>query len=183
MINSERLTLRNIEERDITFLEEILLDKRLMKFIPLPISNHDQVESFMKSLIKAQCLQKRKQYFLIIEANDSKQQIGTITGKIISEEIQDGIGILGYTILKEYWGNGYATEATNTIISFFLNELKLHRLEASSVADNKSSENVLKKVGMKYEGTKRKSLNIDGIWYDELQYGILRNDISANFEL
>ena len=151
-----------------------------MKFIPLSISNKSQVESLMKSLIKSQSSVNRKQYFLIVEDRASKQRIGTITGKITSEEIEDGIGILGYTILKKYWGHGYATEATKCMISFFLRKLKLHRLEASSVPENNSSEKVLKKVGMTCEGAKRKSLNIDGFWYDELQYGILRSDSSSS---
>ncbi len=180
MINSERLTLRDIKEQDSTLLKETLLDENIMKYIPIPISEPSQIEKLLTSLIEAQSLEVRKNYFLVIEEIDSNQPIGTITAKIISGEIQNGIAVLGYTLLEKYWGKGYATEATKAFVSYGLNELKLHRIEASSVPENGSSEKVLKKVGMKYEGTKRKSLNINGIWYDELLYGILRKDISAN---
>ena len=176
MLSSKRLRLREIEDSDTSILKSILLDKNIMKFIPNNIKNENQVNDRLQSLTNAKKIENRKQYFLIIEEKKSREAIGFITIKIISDSIENGIGILGYTLLNDYWGKGYVTEASNCIISFAFKKMKLHRVEASSVPENNSSEKVLKKIGMKYEGKKRKSLKIEGMWYDELQYGILKED-------
>ena len=175
MILSERLVLRELEQSDDSLLERILLDETIMKFIPTPIDDRTQVKCLVQSLIEARMAVDRKHYFLVVEGRHSGEQIGTVNVKITSDCTQEKIGILGYTVLSDFWGKGYATEASRALIIYLFNEIRIHRVEASCIPDNHSSERVLKKIGMRYEGRKRRSLNIRGIWYDEVLYGILRN--------
>lgn len=57
---------------------------------------------------------------------------------------------LGYRIIKKYWGKGYATESALASLTYGFQRLKLKEIYAAAHVDNKSSNNVLKKVGMQH---------------------------------
>ena len=58
---------------------------------------------------------------------------------------------LGYRFLPEYWGKGYATEASRAILKYRFEELGLERIIAIAMKENKASMRVMEKVGMKFE--------------------------------
>lgn len=60
---------------------------------------------------------------------------------------------LGYRLLDNFWGKGYATEASRALISFAQQTLKLEVLSAITVSENKGSIQVLEKCGFKQLGT------------------------------
>lgn len=59
---------------------------------------------------------------------------------------------LGYTIARPYWGQGYATEATQALVKFGFEQLQVVRIEAVCLPENRASGRVLQKIGMRYEG-------------------------------
>src|SRR5690606_3553265 len=54
---------------------------------------------------------------------------------------------LGYRLLPEYWGRGYATEAAQAACDHGLSVLKLPKVYAFAHPDNHASCNVLVKLG------------------------------------
>ena len=58
-------------------------------------------------------------------------------------------GALGFTLAREYWNRGLATEAARAFIAFGLNELHLRRIVASVEVGNAASVNVLEKLGFR----------------------------------
>ena len=54
---------------------------------------------------------------------------------------------LGYWIAKDYWGNGFATEASKGLIDYVKNETEFKAITACYVKGNKTSAKVLKKLG------------------------------------
>ena len=54
---------------------------------------------------------------------------------------------LGYWIAKDYWGYGFATEASEGLINYIKNETQFEAITACYVKGNKASANVLKKLG------------------------------------
>ena len=54
---------------------------------------------------------------------------------------------LGYWIAKDYWGYGFATEASEGLINYVKNETQFKAITACYVKGNKASANVLKKLG------------------------------------
>ena len=54
---------------------------------------------------------------------------------------------LGYWIAKDYWGNGFATEASEGLIDYVKNETEFKAITACYVKGNKTSAKVLKKLG------------------------------------
>ncbi len=60
---------------------------------------------------------------------------------------------LGYWIAKDYWGFGFATEASMGLIEYVKNETDFKAITACYIKGNKASENVLKKLDFKEIGT------------------------------
>jgi [ribosomal protein S5]-alanine N-acetyltransferase len=89
-------------------------------------------------------------------------------------------GELAYWIGKDYWGKGYATEAVKRVIDFGFKELKLNRIWAAIMSKNKASGKVLKKVGLRYEGTLKQDVLRWNQYEDVDVYGLLKSDYSFN---
>ena len=58
---------------------------------------------------------------------------------------------LGYRFLPEYWGAGIATEASHAILIYGFDKLKLKRIIAIAMKENKASIRVMEKVGMQFD--------------------------------
>jgi len=58
---------------------------------------------------------------------------------------------VGYTLGRDYWGQGYATEAAGAVRDYALRELGATRLIALIIHGNTASENVARKLGLAYE--------------------------------
>ncbi|HEX3268169.1 MAG TPA: GNAT family N-acetyltransferase [Gaiellaceae bacterium] len=58
---------------------------------------------------------------------------------------------VGYTLGRDYWGHGYATESAGAVRDYALNGLGAERLIALIIHGNTASENVARKLGLEYE--------------------------------
>lgn len=58
---------------------------------------------------------------------------------------------VGYTLGRDYWGQGYATEAAGAARDYALNGLGADRVIALIIHGNTASENVARKLGLEYE--------------------------------
>jgi RimJ/RimL family protein N-acetyltransferase len=58
---------------------------------------------------------------------------------------------LGYRFLPAFWGKGLATEACKAILQYGFEQLKLNRIIAIAMKENKASIRVMEKVGMQFE--------------------------------
>ena len=84
---------------------------------------------------------------------------------------------IGYALARAWWGQGIGTEAVQAMIRFGFEEMNLHRIYASTIADNHESVRMLEKIGFIREGTKRESpWEDDGTFHDSAMYGLLRRE-------
>jgi len=82
-------------------------------------------------------------------------------------------GELGYWIGEEYWGNGYATEATQAVIAFAFAEKNYHKVYARFFASNPASGRVMQKSGMVQEGILTQHIYKENKFDDLIHYGII----------
>ena len=59
----------------------------------------------------------------------------------------DGTVELGYSVLPQYQGRGYATEAVGALLSWAFSHKEVARVIAETALENRSSVRVLKKLG------------------------------------
>ena len=83
---------------------------------------------------------------------------------------------LGYWVGKEYWNQGYCTEASKVILKYGFYELGLHRIIATHIMRNPASGKVMKKIGMKKEGILREHVIKWDKYEDVVSYGILKKE-------
>jgi RimJ/RimL family protein N-acetyltransferase len=86
---------------------------------------------------------------------------------------------VGYWLGEKYWRQGITEEALRAFVKFAFLKVKLVRLQADVAVENKASANLLKKVGFKKEGLRRKAerAKSTGEWHDTYAFGLLRSDV------
>jgi RimJ/RimL family protein N-acetyltransferase len=62
---------------------------------------------------------------------------------------------IGFAYLPQFGGRGYATEAAQATLHYGRTVHGLKRIVAITAPDNEASQNVLKKIGLRYERTLR----------------------------
>ena len=77
------------------------------------------------------------------------EKIGDLCFKGVSAE---GSVEIGYGILPEFWGRGYATEAVDAVVRWALDQPGIKSVEAETDAENIASQRVLEKIGFKATG-------------------------------
>lgn len=60
---------------------------------------------------------------------------------------------IGWLINKQYWGNGYATEAAKLLVEYIHTELHRTDIVAYCDARNIASQKVMKNIGMEFAGS------------------------------
>ena len=65
---------------------------------------------------------------------------------------------VAYTIAREYWGQGLATEAAKAILDYGFEHLNLSRLVSRIDSENVASQKVAEKIGMTFEKEARDEL-------------------------
>lgn len=80
---------------------------------------------------------------------------------------------IGYLIREKNRGQGHATEAVRLLLDHAFKDLQLNKIGARMFAVNEASRKIVENCGFTLEGTFRKERFKEGIYYDELRYGLL----------
>ena len=176
-----RLRLRKMQpsDADINVLHE--QNPAIMKYIR-DIEPLDRTKEKVASIVKPYSGKEGEWFAFAVEQlpeSCNHQQtdfryIGTVLGNIRSAAYST-IEI-GYRADPTYHRQGFMFEATPCVVQFLWQFNDLHKIVAYCVAENQASYRLMEKLGMKREGCLRQYSTINGIWYDELVYGMLRDD-------
>ena len=174
-LETERLILRKItiEDAEAAF-QNWMSDEKVTEFLRWPTHNDISVsERVIKQWIKE--YQKNKAFYQwTIVLKELGEPIGSISVVDMKEQI-DMVHI-GYCIGSKWWGNGYMSEAFARIISFLFEEVGAQRIESQHDPNNPASGKVMKKCGLKYEGTLRKADWSNKGIVDAAMYSLLVED-------
>ena len=170
VLKGKRIVLRPLRKSDTKDIVEYAHEKLMHKFvtdIPYPYRKKD-AEWFIKETRKD--LRKGKELQLGIELD------GKIIGSLGLHHFDKKYGEIGYVLGRKYRRKGYTSEAAKLLLDYGFKKLKLQRIGASCDIRNKASASLLKKLGFKQEGIFRKHRLVDGKYYDELRFGMLRKE-------
>ena len=164
-LETERLILRRYKESDIEMQYEILKDSRLSKFIKFPNLTKGEELECIKDWIKH--VEDSKYEKWVITLKDNNIPIGNISVNGI--ERKHNYCNVGYVIMYDYWGKGYASEALRVVSDYLLNS-GYYLVECSCNELNKQSSRVMEKAGFKKDGyIANRRLNKDGT-YSGVEY-------------
>ena len=102
------------------------------------------------------------------------EPVGTISVVDRKEELD--LVHIGYCIGRKWWHQGITSEAFRAVISFFFEEVGVNRIESQHDPDNPHSGDVMKKCGLKYEGTLRQADRSNRGIVDACVYGLLKSE-------
>lgn len=179
MFQSKRLTYRKLGDKDFQTFYELYSNKEVMKYTYFDafLSLEEAKNAFQEVLVKQDDESQGTQYIVTLTNNED---IGIVDYDVIIKNFEGGIFELGYFIKPQYWGYGFGTEMSETFIGFLFENHNIHKIVASCNSNNSSSEHIMKKLGMTYEGSLRKVRLKNGVWEDETKYGLLREEWEAN---
>lgn len=164
-IETDRLILRRYEENDIEMQYTILTDERLAKYVKFPrLSKEEELECIKKWISEADTSKYEK---WVITLKGSHIAIGNISVNGI--EKKHNYCNVGYVIMYDYWGNGYASEALKAVSNYLLDS-GYYLVECSCNELNVQSSKVMLKAGFKKDGyIANRRLNKDGS-YSGVEY-------------
>jgi ribosomal-protein-alanine N-acetyltransferase len=176
-LNSERLLLREFIAGDWKVVLAYQSDPLYLQYYRWTHRTAGDVQSFVQTFIDQQRLPRHKfQFAVILRTGD--ELIGNCG---IRKNTPDACEAeIGFEIDPTYWGHGYATESAGLLLSFGFEELKVHRIWARCLAENRASSRVLEKLGMRLEGRLSQNEWFKGKWWDTLLYGVLEDEWRPN---
>jgi ribosomal-protein-alanine N-acetyltransferase len=84
---------------------------------------------------------------------------------------------LGYWIAEPFWSRGYAAEAAKALVQHAFATYPVERVQAHYMDGNTASGRVLEKIGMMFEGVRRRGLFHRERFWDLHCYAVLRDDV------
>ena len=148
ILETERMSLREFNTTDATFIIQLLNSKGWLKFIgDRHIKTIEQAENYLTNgPVKSYSVNGFG--LSMVELKNTHIPIG-MCGLIKRDNLPD-IDI-GFAFLEEFMGNGYAFEIAQATINFAKENLQKETILAITLPTNVRSINLLKKIGMKFE--------------------------------
>jgi len=75
---------------------------------------------------------------------------------VVEMRINGYIADFGYVLARDYWRNGYTSEAAKAVVEWALSQPEIYRVWAICNIANTGSARVMEKVGMQREGVLRR---------------------------
>lgn len=164
-IETERLILRSWKHEDCEFFAELNGNRNVMKYFPATLSV-DESNAFVNR-IKAE-FEETGYGLYAVEIKETGEFIGYVGFHRFTFDAPFSPGWeIGWRILDKFWNNGYATEAAKACLNLAREKRLCNKLYSFTAIPNIPSENVMKRIGMDYQGTFMHPALADGHWLKE----------------
>lgn len=113
--------------------------------------------------------------FFTIRSNEGDIHIGNIKLEVTDQKaLVSDLGLLIGN--KDFWGKGIGYEACKLAIQHGFEEMKLRKIFLAVYENNPSAKKLYEKLGFKLEGTLRKHVLVDGVYYDKHFMGLFKEE-------
>jgi [ribosomal protein S5]-alanine N-acetyltransferase len=157
IIETDRLIIRGWELDDCLDMYEFNSDEKVNPNAGCSvIKDIERIKNSLKSFIS------KNLSFAIVLKSENKV-IGTIGMDEIApdESLKDlKQRHIGYRLNSNYWGKGYATEASQYFIKYLFKNLDLDLIWSSHFDFNEKSRRVIEKCGFRYKFSRNKTVKV-----------------------
>ncbi len=184
-LETERLLLRPYKPGDGQWLHVIFQENEshlrdsiegVKAGLGLDLTNSTEAEIFVRRL-KADWA-ARKRFIFGIWKKAADRYIGDIW--IESQDWDVPLHEIGYFLVKDQMGNGFATEATKAALTFVFKHLNSNKASLTCDEDNERAYRVAERCGFIREGCLRGQVKRrDGTLVGKLCYGMLRTEFES----
>jgi RimJ/RimL family protein N-acetyltransferase len=147
IIDTERLWLRTWQPDDWTAFRRLSGDPRVMRFISTGVPWPDERNrEFVSRQIRQQAGLGYSMWELIPKQSGELSGFCGLQPLPGTEETE-----IGWWLIPELWGQGFATEAAKAALAFGFEAAGLSRIVAVAQPENRASVRVMEKLGMTFE--------------------------------
>lgn len=144
MINTERLSLRLLNNTDPEFILELVNMPEWIRFIgDRNVHSTEDAQNYIQNAL----LDTTSQYW-IVSLKEDKIPIGLITFMKRSYLLHFDIG---FAFLTQYTNLGYAYEAVNAVVETILSDPSHEKIAAILLPENKKSIRLLQRLGLRFD--------------------------------
>ena len=164
----ERVALRPIEGTDLEFVAEGV--------------NHPAVRPFVGQSFPTSVARERRYLEELDERTDAvsvlvtagDDRVGVVEFDPVDREA--GVAEIGLWIHPDRHGDGYGREATELMLAYAFDELRMHKVTAEAYETNAASKGLLESIGFTREGVGREDAFLDGEYRDTHYFGMLEGE-------
>ena len=144
-LETERLLIEPLTHQDLDALATIEADILVRRYIDNKTMTRQQVADYIEAMLRSYEEHGYGRFAVKAKAND------TLIG--LCGFIDEDYGVdFGYRYAQSSWGQGLATEAGAAVMDYGAQILRLSTLIGLVMPENKTSANVLTKLGFSLEG-------------------------------
>jgi len=172
MIRTERLTLVPIDIKYSKDLFELWSDNEVIKYTYSTLLNTQE-----------ECIER-------IKLRINKYTEWNYPNNLVVLLGEKAIGIAGFPIknhdnfefgfyyqfIKDYWGNGYATETAMALLEYIFKNYPNATIYADAVSINRASLDVLKKIGFHQTHIEEKGFKSNGTELDLIHFKLVKSE-------
>lgn len=175
------ITLREIREEDAEDMLEWMHDPESQKGFQKNMLGVtlEEAREFCRNAKLREGLEQGQSIHLAV-AGEGDEYLGTVSLKQINLEYRSAE--LAIALRKKAQGHGVAAEAVGLLLKKAFEELKLHRIYLTVLADNTAAVRLYEKCGFIFEGELRDHLFLNGRYVSWKLYGILDNEFAERMQ-
>ena len=171
-LETERLILRPFRPEDAQAMyDNWASDPEVTKFLSWPTyKSIDDAHTILKIWVESYENPEFYQWAIVLK--ELGQPIGSVS--VVNQDNRVDMAEIGYCIGRTWWGNGIMPEAMRAVMAYLFDQVGMQRIEAGHDPENSASGAVIRKCGLKYEGTLRRRIRsnrgiTDVAWYSMLK--------------
>ncbi len=176
---SQRIRLRAVEPEDAPVFFEWNWDTEMglmVDRIRLPASRKVVADWIEKTT--ARFSDESDNYYFVIET-----LAGEMVGSIDPHKCDRRVGdfTYGIAIRRPFQRQGYAREAIIMVLRYYFRELRYQKVTVKVYGYNEPSQRLHESMGFMLEGRIRRAVLHDGRYYDDLVYGLTREEFEERY--
>jgi ribosomal-protein-alanine N-acetyltransferase len=171
-LHSPRIALVPVDLRNARELWEVLNAPDLRKFQDIPRVRAEEFERQVRARPKELRANTSGRFEWVLRAGTPETAIGWISLRV--NDRSPRIGEVGYSLVLDARGKGYASEALQAVIDEAFIEGELDEVQACIVPENAASRRVLDRTGFREERLLRSGAVIRGRHVDVLLFSVAR---------
>lgn len=171
--------LRPPERAEVPLYARWMMNPLLREYITVRYLSLALEEKWFENALEAMRRQPPADLYFVIEVRNDDTPIGMCglhSLDWLNRKAEFGI-VIGE---PDYWGRGYGTDATRTVLETGFQWLHLHRIYLFVNEDNLRAIRAYERAGFKHEGLQREAVFVRGAYKNLLMMSILENEFKAH---
>ena len=180
-IVTARLTLRLMTESDLDDVTAYQSREDVCRYLLHGPRSREELEPKLAEWGAATRMTEDDDYLQLaiqLDGHPERRVIGHMYLHVASAENRQGE--IGWTLHPDFFGKGYASEASRAMLDLAFGAIGFHRVRAELDPRNDASIALCLRLGMRHEAHFRQDLWFKGEWADTGVYGLLAEEWAAH---